>query len=88
MAPATAAGQDMMTQALERVSTCPACSRPVRLTRAELAARRSFCAMCETEFDIAVVDLEGDSAFREQSLVVLARLPIPPAECGRRSTPS
>jgi hypothetical protein len=61
-----------MTHALERMSTCPACTRPVRLTRAELAAKRSFCAMCETEFDIAVADLGGDSVFREQSLVVLA----------------
>ncbi len=75
-----------MTEITERMSTCPACGRSLRLTRAELVAGHGFCAACEVEFDIEVVAPEVQPAFREQALVVLD--PIAEHPRGVREDPS
>ena len=50
---------------MERWSSCPQCERPVKLTDAELEAKRGFCARCDAEFEIKQAALrDAPSPFR------------------------
>jgi hypothetical protein len=63
----------------ERRVECPQCRRETRLSEAELAAKRGFCALCDARFDLLGDMVLGGGPMREQLVprVALALAPLP-----------
>jgi hypothetical protein len=57
---------------IERRVDCPSCGRDIRLTEAELADKRGFCALCNRHFDVVADMLLGDGPLREQAIARVA----------------
>ncbi len=65
----------------ERHSTCPSCGCPVRITRDEQEQRRTFCAVCDAQFDISAQAVDEPSPFRQATALDLIPIPaVPPTQ--------
>jgi hypothetical protein len=62
----------------ERWGTCPRCELPVRLTEAEVSAKKGFCARCGATFEITRQVRDSPSPFRDSAAVTLVPSPASP----------
>jgi hypothetical protein len=66
---------------IERRIQCPSCAREIRLTEAELADKRGFCALCDARFDILPDMLVGSGPMRALAVPrVVLNLNEPPGQ--------
>jgi hypothetical protein len=64
---------------MERWASCPECQRSVLLTESELEAKRGFCAVCDSLFEIRVGEVRDEEhPFRALAPVELAPLSAQP----------
>jgi hypothetical protein len=63
---------------LERRVRCPQCAREIRLSEAELADKRGFCAFCDARFGILADTFIGDGPMRELPVSRVALVAQPP----------